>query len=163
MWRWRCCGGRYVGGLALTRSGDQLRGIFLTDEGMATYVDGSVDGQRVLFTRRWLNAGRSFSQIYTTRLSDDGERLEGSFTETHAPGAPIDFSAERRFQPQLQDFNPTPAASASATEELGAVDHRGQPLPRGCDCSRPCGCSGVPQIMECHNACGCPACPPGIP
>src|SRR4051812_42126217 len=57
MWRWRCCNGRYSGGLALSQTGQQLQGIFLSDEGMGTYVDGNVEGSRLTFTRRWLNAG----------------------------------------------------------------------------------------------------------
>jgi len=154
MWHWRCCNGRYSGGLAITQAGEQLRGIFLGDQGMGTYVDGTIEGQRLVFTRRWLNGGRPYSQIYTAVLSDDGLRLTGSFIETHAPGPSIDFDAERRFQPDLHDFNPVSPADGVALERL---------LPQGCDCSRPCGCSGIPQLMNCHNACGCPACPPGIP
>jgi hypothetical protein len=163
MWRWTCCNGRYSGGLALTQSGQQLRGIFLSDEGMGTYVDGSSDGPRLTFTRRWLNAGRLYSQIYSVLRSPDAQRLEGSFVETHAPGPAIEFSAERRFQPELHDFGGAPAAAEPQPEQLGHVDPKGRFIPPGCDCSHPCGCSGVPSLMECHTACGCPACPPGIP
>jgi len=171
-WHWRCCNGRYSGGLALSQEQDRLRGIFLADEGMGTYVDGSIRGHEVAFTRRWLNAGRLFSQIYTTTLSEDGLRLDGSFIETHAPGPAIDFSAERRFQPDLHDFNPVasiPLDVAPATEENGPEgdDQRTraahESLPARCDCSRACGCSGIPKQMECHYACGCPACPSNIP
>jgi len=164
IWHWRCCNGRYTGGLALSQEAEQLRGIFLADEGMGTYVDGTIQGRQVVFTRRWLNAGRPFSQIYTATLSPDGRQLEGSFVETHAPGPAIGFSAERRFQPDLHDFNPLPAKTEPVQqgdrEASGASDEL---LPLACDCARACGCSGIPKRMECHYACGCPACPQGIP
>ena len=113
LWHWRCCGDRYTGGLALSQDADRLQGIFLADQGMGTYVDGTIEGRTLVFTRRWLNAGRLFSQIYTSQLTEDGSRLVGSFVETHAPGPAIEFSAERRFQPDLHDFNPIDAATST--------------------------------------------------
>jgi hypothetical protein len=158
LWHWRCCNGRYTGGLAFSQEQGQLRGIFLADEGMGTYVDGTIRGHEVVFTRRWLNAGRLFSQIYTSTLSENGLRLTGSFIETHAPGPAIDFSAERRFQPDLHDFNPLGSKGDDQASRGPDVL-----LPARCDCSRACGCSGIPKLMECHYACGCPDCPSGIP
>jgi hypothetical protein len=104
-WRWRCCDGRWIGGLVLAQEGSVVRGVFVVDTdptdagGTAQYVEGQTDGRRLTFTRRWLNQGRLFSQDYTLEVDPGGESAAGTFVENHAPGPPIEFSMERAWDP----------------------------------------------------------------
>lgn len=105
-WTWDCCAaepGRYFGNLLLAQEGSTLRGVFVNDadNGDATYVEGRIEGRRVTFTRRWINADvkQPYSQLYTLELDAAGAALIGSFTEPHAPGAPIPMRYARGYKP----------------------------------------------------------------
>lgn len=168
-WHWTCCNGLYTGGLVLTQEGRLVRGIFLGDRGMGTYVDGEIDGTKLVFTRRWLNSGRPFSQIYSIELAGDVATMSGTFIETHAPGPPQPFNAERRWQPDLYDFAPPGASKPVEPKRAGSKETKANkeaaenPLLPRCDCKNACVCSGLPDRMRCHSECGCPRCPPNIP
>lgn len=151
----------------LTESAGVLRGAFVNDDsGTGQLIEGKVNGTHVSFTRRWTVDGARRNQEYSLSLDPSGQHLEGTFVETHAPGPPVDFSAERGFVDIERPFQGTaePHASRANPTMDDAVHKASDGLPGQCNCKAyRCACSGVPSLMACHSQCNCPACPPNIP
>ena len=74
--------------------------------------EGTVDGDHVHFVRAWLNDERVYSQIYDLTLAPDGRHLDGSFTETHAPGRAMPIRMTRGWSAEPRPYNGTEGAAA---------------------------------------------------
>ena len=65
----------HYGPLQLTRTGDQVRGVYTTDDGKDSTVTGTVRGN--ILTGRWAEPGRKGTLRFT--LDPDGRSFTGSF------------------------------------------------------------------------------------
>lgn len=78
--------------MSLVQEGPNFKGTLEdTADPSISLIEGTVEGRRVRFTRRWTNAGGV--QHYEMTVSEGGKELTGSFT--HWDGALGDFRMKR--------------------------------------------------------------------
>ena len=79
-WKWTCCEAKFTGNWTVRDLGNgRFSGEFVS--GSVGTFTGSVTGKTATFTRTFVNAGKTGSQMWTAGLSANGRSMTGTWTD----------------------------------------------------------------------------------